>query len=58
MDEPSAFRPNWDKAWAQVGTARDVEGKANVSERVDDVLAEAVVREMEASYGDHREPRE
>ena len=46
FEESRPFEPDWDKAWAQVGSDRDVEGRSDVSERADEILAEAVVREM------------
>ena len=46
FEAPRAFEPDWGKAWEQVGAARDVEGRTDVSERADEILAEAMVREM------------
>lgn len=45
-----AFEPDWEAAWRGVGSCRDVEGRTDVSEHVDEILAEAQVREMEESY--------
>ena len=45
FEEPLPFEPDWDKAWAQAGTARDVEGRSDVAARADEILAEAMARE-------------
>ena len=44
------FEPDWEAAWSQIGTGRDIEGRTDVSENVDEILAEAQVKEMEESY--------
>jgi len=41
IERATAFQPDWDAAWRTVGIARDREGRTDVSERVDEYLAEA-----------------
>lgn len=52
FEEPRSFEPDWDTAWAQVGTARDVDGRVDVGECADEILAEAMVSEMGESDPD------
>ena len=45
------FTPDWNAAWEMVGVAKDRENKDDVSERVDEYLAEGYMHQHYISQG-------